>query len=48
MPVERIRILRSQKLIEGRRPNYSVSAQVAKATGDKAMYMKNLPLDNQF
>ncbi len=34
-------LLRKQNLIEGRKPNYFVSASVAKITGQKAAYSKN-------
>ena len=35
------KLLRKQNLIEGRKPNYFVSAYVAKITGQKATYSKN-------
>lgn len=34
-------MLRKEKLIEGRKPNYFVAASVAEATDDKATYIKN-------
>lgn len=34
-------ILRKEKLIEGRKPNYFVAASVAEATNEKASYIKN-------
>lgn len=34
-------ILKSQKLIEGRKPNYYVAASIASLSGDKARYIKN-------
>ena len=34
-------LLRKQKLIEGRTPNYFVSASIAQVTGQKASYSKN-------
>lgn len=37
--------LRKDGLIEGRSPNYFVSASVAEATGDKADYIKNRAFD---
>ncbi len=37
--------LRSQNLIEGRRPNLFLSAKVAAATDEKAAYIKNRTLD---
>lgn len=33
--------LREKKLIEGRKPNFYISAMIAKATGQKAAYSKN-------
>jgi ATP-dependent DNA helicase RecG len=42
---EEFRRLKAQQLIEGRRPNLFVSAQVAAATGDKAAYIKNRAFD---
>lgn len=38
-------LLRKDGLIEGRSPNYFVSASVAEATGDKADYIKNRAFD---
>lgn len=38
-------ILRKQKLIEGRKPNYFVAASIAEATDDKASYIKNKAFD---
>ena len=40
-------LLKADDLIEGRRPNYYVSAKVAKVTGDKADYIKNKAFDNE-
>lgn len=40
--------LRSKKLIEGRKPNYYVSAKVAQQTGQKAAYTKNRPFDKTY
>ena len=37
--------LRKEGLIEGRNPNYFVSASIAEATGDKADYIKNKAFD---
>jgi ATP-dependent DNA helicase RecG len=39
--------LKSQKLIEGRRPNLFVSAKIATATGDKATYIKHRAFDKE-
>jgi ATP-dependent DNA helicase RecG len=44
---ESFRRLKARKLIEGRRPNLFVSAQVAAATGDKAAYIRNRAFDKQ-
>lgn len=38
--------LRRAKLIEGRKPNYRVSALVAEATNSKAEYIRNRSLDD--
>jgi len=40
--------LRSKKLIEGRKPNYFISARVAQQTGQKAAYTKNKPFDKAY
>jgi ATP-dependent DNA helicase RecG len=42
---ETFKLLRAQKLIEGRRPNLFISAKVAAILGDKATYIKNRGLD---
>ncbi len=41
-------ILRKQKLIEGRKPNYFVAASIAEATDDKASYIKNKAFDKAY
>ncbi len=41
-------LLRKQKLIEGRKPNYFVSASVAKITGQKAAYTKNKAFEKSY
>ncbi|MDD4803542.1 MAG: hypothetical protein PHF24_11510 [Syntrophomonas sp.] len=41
-----IKTLKARKLIEGRKPNYYVSASVAAATGDKAAYTKKRAFDD--
>jgi ATP-dependent DNA helicase RecG len=41
-------ILRKQKLIEGRTPNYFVSASIAQATGQKASYSKNKAFEKTY
>ena len=40
--------LRTLKLIEGRSPNYYVSAKVAEWTGQKASYIRNKGLDDGY
>ena len=40
--------LKQQKLVEGRRPNLFVSANVALITGDKATYIKNRAFNKPF
>jgi ATP-dependent DNA helicase RecG len=40
--------LRNKKLIEGRKPNYYISAKVAQETGQKAEYSKNRPFDKVY
>jgi len=41
-------MLRKEKLIEGRKPNYFVTATVAEATNDKATYIKNKAFDKGY
>ncbi|MDD3363797.1 MAG: putative DNA binding domain-containing protein [Syntrophomonas sp.] len=41
-----IKTLKARKLIEGRKPNYYVSASVAAVTGDKAAYTKKRAFDD--
>jgi ATP-dependent DNA helicase RecG len=40
--------LRKQKLVEGRTPNYFVSASIAQATGQKASYSKNKAFEKPY
>ncbi|MFZ3089773.1 MAG: ATP-binding protein [Nitrospirota bacterium] len=40
--------LRNRKLIEGRKPNYFISAKVAQQIGQKAAYTKNRPFDKTY
>ena len=40
-------LLKKEKLIEGRKPNYFVAASVAAATDDKAAYIKNKAFDDE-
>ena len=44
---EEFKKLKSQKLIEGRRPNIFVSAKIAAITGDKATYIKHRAFDKE-
>lgn len=44
---EQASYLRSQKLIEGRKPNYYISEQLAEHSDDRAQYIRNRPLDDQ-
>ncbi len=41
-------MLKKEKLIEGRKPNYFVAASVAAATDEKAAYIKNKAFDKQY
>jgi len=41
-----VNILRKEKLIEGRKPNYFVSASVADVTDDRATYIRNKAFDD--
>jgi len=45
---ESAQFLRKQELIEGRKPNYFVAAQIAETTGEKADYIKNRSFDDQY
>jgi ATP-dependent DNA helicase RecG len=40
-------LLKKEKLLEGRKPNYFVAASVAAATDDKAAYIKNKAFDDE-
>jgi ATP-dependent DNA helicase RecG len=40
--------LKREKLIEGKKPNYFVSAMVANATNTQAQYTKNRGLDDEY
>lgn len=48
IPQEMATRLRKAGLIEGRRPNYHVSASVAKATGNMADYIRTRAQDDEF
>jgi len=45
---EEVQKLKSKKLIEGRKPNYFISATIAKATGEKADYFKRRGIDDGY
>lgn len=40
-------VLKKERLIEGRKPNYYVAANVAEITNDKASYIKNRAFDDE-
>lgn len=42
------KLLRSKKLIEGRKPNYFIGIKVAQKTGQKAAYSKNKAFDKSY
>ncbi len=44
---EQARHLKQLGLIEGRKPNFHISARVAKNTGDRAQYIKNRAFDDK-
>ncbi|MCK5777109.1 MAG: hypothetical protein KAH25_13075, partial [Bacteroidales bacterium] len=41
-------LLRKEKLIEGRKPNYFVAASIAEITDDKASYIRNRAFDKDY
>jgi len=43
---EAIKMLKQRKLIEGRKPNYFIAAQVATTIDDKAAYIRNRAFDD--
>lgn len=43
-----LKVLKSQKLVEGRAPNLFVASKVAAATGDKSAYIKNRAFDDGY
>lgn len=45
---EQARYLRSKGLIEGRKPNYHISAKIATQSGDKAEYIRHRAFDDQY
>ncbi|MBN2776866.1 MAG: putative DNA binding domain-containing protein [Bacteroidales bacterium] len=42
------KILKNEKLIEGRKPNYYIAASIAEAINDKATYIKNRAFDDEY
>lgn len=48
IPNEAVSRLKKAGLIEGRKPNYRVSAIVADVTSDKADYIRTRPMDDKF
>lgn len=47
LTAEQAKHLRKQGLIEGRKPNFHISARVANHSGDKAQYIRNRGLSDQ-
>ena len=45
---EEVKDLKTRGLIEGRKPNYHISANVAKATGEKVNYIKQRGIDDGY
>ena len=43
---DELRMLRKEKLVEGRAPNVYVASHIAEITGEKAQYIKNRGLDD--
>lgn len=41
-------LLKKEKLIEGRKPNYHISASIAKATGQQSIYIRNKGIDDEY
>lgn len=48
LTAEEIRTLKAKELIEGRRPNFHISASVAKATGDRSAYIRQRGIDDNY
>jgi ATP-dependent DNA helicase RecG len=44
---DQVKYLKSQNLIEGRKPNFHISLQIANHSGERAQYIKNRALDDQ-
>jgi ATP-dependent DNA helicase RecG len=45
---DEFKLVKAKKLIEGRRPNLFVSAEVAAATDDKESYIRNRAFDKEY
>lgn len=45
---EEIKRLKAKKLIEGRKPNFHISLNLAKATGEKGDYIKQRGIDDEY
>lgn len=43
-----IKLLKTKGLIEGRKPNFHISASVAKATGDRSTYIRQRGIDDDY
>lgn len=46
--LEETKVLKNKGLIEGRRPNYHISPEVAEVTGEMAVYIKQKGLDDVY
>ena len=45
---DEIKLLKAKGLIEGRKPNFHISATVAKATGDRSAYIRQRGIDDDY
>lgn len=45
---EEVKVLKNNNLIEGRKPNFYISSRIASVTGDKADYMKQRGIDDNY
>ena len=41
-------LLKKERLVEGRKPNYHISASIAKATGQQTAYIRNKGIDDEY
>lgn len=48
LAVDEIKLLKGKGLIEGRKPNFHISATVAKATGDRSAYIRQRGIDDDY